>query len=436
MGFLQICSGVVLLQLSKSSKNVPDTEIFRGDLDQIKTVAEQEEPESEPKADAIRGTAAIIRRISVARRAAEADEARRVHDDRMLDLRSPRSTSDANSIVEWDGVRRRVTFGAGANNGRVRRNTLSGHHPPLDVSISRIPDEEEARNVPDQPANTVSGRRRSMSVDEALRARIYNSDQGEEAPHPESFIGRLRGLFVPKMRSIASLRDESEGMATAGAVDTSGGAAAAALPGGGRPRVYSEVAAAAPFAGLQQPAAQSSPHIAFDGATEMKTYDFTAAASASAPHSPGRRTMSRDGTEYEAIPSNQPPVAPPSSVAAARLGDGLRPDSHSSARRQFSFQFLHRHGRSESAGSVGSDGGGGGRHHHHHHHGVGWGKRAAPPAGSERTEEEMLGLVKGDTISTQDTRRSESPSEKGGVRVVEDEDVGDGWNEKRWESRG
>jgi len=50
MGFLQICAGVVLLQLSKSAKNVPDAEVFRGDLDQVRTVAEQEEPESEPKA--------------------------------------------------------------------------------------------------------------------------------------------------------------------------------------------------------------------------------------------------------------------------------------------------------------------------------------------------------------------------------------------------
>lgn len=50
MGFLQICAGVILLQLSKSAKNVPDAEVFRGDLDQVRTVAEQEEPEYEPKA--------------------------------------------------------------------------------------------------------------------------------------------------------------------------------------------------------------------------------------------------------------------------------------------------------------------------------------------------------------------------------------------------
>jgi len=47
MGFLEICAGVVLLQLSKSAKDIPDAAVFRGDLDQVKAVAEIEEPESE-----------------------------------------------------------------------------------------------------------------------------------------------------------------------------------------------------------------------------------------------------------------------------------------------------------------------------------------------------------------------------------------------------
>ena len=67
MGFFVICAGVVLLQLSKSAKDVPDTAVFAGDLDQLRTIAEQEQPESEPKADAIRGAAAIVRRFSTAR---------------------------------------------------------------------------------------------------------------------------------------------------------------------------------------------------------------------------------------------------------------------------------------------------------------------------------------------------------------------------------
>lgn len=60
MGFLQICAGVVLLQLSKSAKNVPDAEVFRGDLDQVRTVAEQEEPEYEPKAGKCRSYVLVM----------------------------------------------------------------------------------------------------------------------------------------------------------------------------------------------------------------------------------------------------------------------------------------------------------------------------------------------------------------------------------------
>ncbi|KAF5016502.1 hypothetical protein F66182_11799, partial [Fusarium sp. NRRL 66182] len=77
MGFLTICSGVVLLQLSKSAKDVPDAAVFKGDLDQIREVSQQEASEIDPKADAIRGTAAIIRRISVSRQKMEQEEAKR-----------------------------------------------------------------------------------------------------------------------------------------------------------------------------------------------------------------------------------------------------------------------------------------------------------------------------------------------------------------------
>ena len=104
LGFLQICAGVTLLQLSKSSKDVPDAAVFKGDLDQFREVASQEEPESEPKADAIRGTAAIIRRISTPRRNMEAEEARRYFNDRHRDLMTPPLDEE---FIEWDGLRRR-----------------------------------------------------------------------------------------------------------------------------------------------------------------------------------------------------------------------------------------------------------------------------------------------------------------------------------------
>ena len=136
MGFLQICAGVVLLQLSKSAKDVPDAAVFKGDLDQVREVAEQEQPETEPKADAIRGAAAIIRRFSLSRQKMEQEEARRLREDKMKDQLEPLRE---NEVVEWDGLRRRKTvIGNAEFGGPVRRKTL---HPPL--GMSHFPDQEQ-----------------------------------------------------------------------------------------------------------------------------------------------------------------------------------------------------------------------------------------------------------------------------------------------------
>ncbi len=126
---------MVLLQLSKSAKDVPDAAVFKGDLDQVRTVAEQEEPESEPKADAIRGTAAIIRRLSNSRQKNEAAEAKRIHEDKMKDQMEPIGEDEH---VEWDGLRRRKTILVGPQGSLRRQKTL---HPPL--GMARFPDEEE-----------------------------------------------------------------------------------------------------------------------------------------------------------------------------------------------------------------------------------------------------------------------------------------------------
>jgi len=112
LGFLTICSGVVLLQLSKSAKDVPDAAIFKSDLDQIQTIGEQEQPESEPKADAIRGTAAIMRRISKARLRMEAEEMKRLHEEKLAEDMAP-IAEDGTAEYEWDGLRRRRTLAAG-----------------------------------------------------------------------------------------------------------------------------------------------------------------------------------------------------------------------------------------------------------------------------------------------------------------------------------
>ncbi|KAL3469874.1 magnesium transporter NIPA-domain-containing protein [Aspergillus californicus] len=144
LGFLQICSGVVLLQLSKSAKDVPDAAVFKGDLDQIREVVTQEEPESEPKADAIRGTAAIIRRLSTPRRNVEAEEARRYFRDRHEDTLKPPADDE---IVEWDGLRRRKTVLSEKSSTPQRTMTPL---PPL--GMSRFPDDWEENSDHTSPS--------------------------------------------------------------------------------------------------------------------------------------------------------------------------------------------------------------------------------------------------------------------------------------------
>lgn len=168
MGFLQICSGVVLLQLSKSAKDVPDAAVFKGDLDQIREVATQEEPEYEPKADSIRGAASIIRRISTTRRTAEADEARRFVHDKQEDFLKP---PGENEIVEWDGIRRRKTvIGEGPTTSRPHTPRTPSFKQPLPPwGMSRFPDpEDEEEHGPDtkQSGNSILGdiRSRASSV--------------------------------------------------------------------------------------------------------------------------------------------------------------------------------------------------------------------------------------------------------------------------------
>ncbi|TWU71049.1 hypothetical protein ED733_002321 [Metarhizium rileyi] len=177
MGFLTICSGVVLLQLSKSAKDVPDAAVFKGDLDQIHTIAEQEQPETEPKADAIRGTAAIVRRISNARLRMEAEELKRLHEEKKAETMAPIS-EDGQSEYEWDGLRRRRTLAAST---RARSATSpqplspslraaispASPHPPL--GMSRFPTEEEMEQterdtVFSSIAGTIRGRPRTSAT--------------------------------------------------------------------------------------------------------------------------------------------------------------------------------------------------------------------------------------------------------------------------------
>ena len=158
--------------MSKSAKDVPDAAIFKGDLDQVREIAEQAQPETEPKADAIRGTAAIIRRISMSRQKMEQEEARRLREDTMKDNLEPLRE---NEVVEWDGLRRRKTIiGPNELGGPVRRKTI---HPPL--GMSRFP--EEQQNTDEDPEI-----RESHSFFEDLRHRAQSVIHPHRQTDPET----------------------------------------------------------------------------------------------------------------------------------------------------------------------------------------------------------------------------------------------------------
>ncbi|KAG6024395.1 hypothetical protein E4U19_003164 [Claviceps sp. Clav32 group G5] len=199
LGFLTICSGVVLLQLSKSAKDVPDAALFKGDLDQIQTIGEQEQPESEPKADAIRGTAAIMRRISKTRVKMEAEELKRLHEEKMADDMAPIG-EDGLPEYEWDGLRRRKTLAAGIRERAATSPPLptpsvravvtpTNAHPPL--GMSRFPTED------DEPQEAEANRRpffASITGTVGGRPRTSNT---LPAYREESAVDRPRTSYKP-----------------------------------------------------------------------------------------------------------------------------------------------------------------------------------------------------------------------------------------------
>ncbi|KAL9091411.1 MAG: hypothetical protein Q9165_004797 [Trypethelium subeluteriae] len=143
MGFFQICAGVILLQLSKSSKDVPDAAVFKGDLDQVRTVAEQEEPEYEPRADTVRGGGALIRALSVRRDKKQMEEFKRIQEEHMEPI-------GEDEQVEFDGLRRRRTVLSNPSTTpslSVRRTKTI--HPPLGMSHFPADDNDSAHSGDD-----------------------------------------------------------------------------------------------------------------------------------------------------------------------------------------------------------------------------------------------------------------------------------------------
>jgi hypothetical protein len=300
MGFLQICSGVVLLQLSKSAKDVPDAAVFKGDLDQVRQVAEVEEPEYEPRADALRGGSAILRSISRARSEKEAHEIRKIKEEHMQPI-------GEGEQVEFDGIRRRRTV-IDPNRPLTRSGTIvqtKMSHPPL--GMSHFPTDE--------------------------------SDDDNDSFHP-GFFQRLRS----RGKSTSS-RGSSHVVGTAGV-------------------------------GMK-----TLPPIPVDGMSDVSDKDSY------------KQTMTQD-TSYRPHDAHiQFAALPHPSPLHDRedAGDSLhtpRPPAHI-AKRQFSFQNVFGRNRSESTGEASGSRRPASRHS----------RKDSREGKAVATEEERLGLVKGDSTN-------------------------------------
>lgn len=234
LGFLTICSGVVLLQISKSAKDVPDSAVFNGDLDQIQTIVEQEQPETDPKADAIRGTAAIVRQMSQRRLRMEAEELKRLHEEKMMmETMDPIREDGSQPEWEWDGLRRRrtMTFRTGTMSssraGSVTspppqvppisprfavRPSSPRQHPPLGMSqFPPIDDDDdndndgnnrqETNTLFSSIAGTIRGRARGFTN---FSGRHANDDHEDDKPRPRS------PLHPVPLTEIAVPRDKAD----------------------------------------------------------------------------------------------------------------------------------------------------------------------------------------------------------------------------------
>jgi hypothetical protein len=326
--------------MSKSAKDVPDAAVFKGDLDQMRTVAEQEEPEYEPRADAIRGGSAIIRSFSKARQSKQMEEARRLREEQLQSM----SAIGENEQVEFDGIRRRRTTIRSSRAPSIIQQPMTpirrkSIHPPL--GMSRFPDEEEQQ-------------------------------------HEDEHAGMHPGFFSNLMKSSRSSKalpptpgSESHPLSPVKTGDsTFDGESGIVHP---RPQYMSQ--------GLPPSFVSHS-----ETDTSYKPGGSTHVQFASAPASD--RPSSRPGQNLE------PPAPPP---------HGGRPNSPGSAKRQFSFQnVFHRRSTASPSNDDGprpvSRGG------------LSFISRGASRGGTKNgTEEERLGLVKGDSSTQLPSVRSESP---------------------------
>ena len=384
MGFLQICSGVVLLQLSKSAKDVPDTAVFTGDLDQVRTIAEQEAPESDPKADAIRGGAVLLRSLSKSRMRKEADEAKRLQEE----LLSPIGEHEA---VEWDGLRRRRTVLAPGQAPLGRSKSI---HPPL--GMTHFPtdiDTGEADGFDDAADDGIFSnlRKRAYTVWHPGRSLSAGGSGGERSTSGASYIS----------------------------IDAQHHGAAQTLP---LDNVISH--SPSPKKPFFQHAAMARTNSAT--ASETSTGDLAERRGASAfgvlPRSESPSSLHSHDTAYR--PHQQQAATIHFAQQPAVIGSGgppARPALSQDPRRQFSFQnIFHRQGRdraptatSNYSATAADDLPGRWRTRRNAGTVTPKGRHVVLP-----TEEERLGLVKGEVMG----RGALSEKEDAGLEVESDDE--------------
>jgi hypothetical protein len=397
LGFLQICTGVVLLQLSKSAKDVPDTAVFAGDLDQMRTVAEQEEPEYEPRADAMRGTAALLRAMSTKRRKRETMAVARIHEEHMHPI-------SENEHVEWDGLRRRRTMSSPGSPPLSRRKTM---HPPLGMSHFPTADEEDENHDRADGSGVHPGfwshfRRKPITGSSETTA------SGPHDPHDPASVpldrlktgGRPRGLSDESADSRASRGDDD-------------GAGSPPMSPSRRQHTFG-----LPYS-IRRPRPDSSQSYLDDDTAYhgSGTVSHAPDAGTEAPHPSvhwGASTSAPQLAEQQRIGGNRH-----ATVSATGLPRSPRdgPPAGQGARRQFSFQHVfHRPGRAASNASStaapASPGGSSAAVAESSMSGAGVGgitrgalsfaRRRSEHRGDGAlgaTEEERLGLVTGDSVS-------------------------------------
>lgn len=354
MGFLVICSGVVLLQLSKSAKDVPDAAVFQGDLDQVRTVAEQEEPEYEPRADTLRGGAALLRTFSVARKRREAEEAKTLASVSMEPI-------GENESIEWDGLRRRKTVLSSSQPSIRRQKTV---HPPLGMSHFPDSDSEHDRNSEDE-------------IHPGFFSRLSSRGRSKRSPsHASTHPVPLESIEVPtKAASVSSSHSRGPPPPPSSII-----AQDFATDGAGRPHVY----------GLP-------PGLRVEGDDEDTSYHAPPGSSSSGVHwapSIDGRVKSPPGSTLS------PPPPPPH-------GSGATSSPHSNTKRQFSFtNVFHPFSRPDSAGSD--------RRPMSARSGLSFAHRNPAKrnsnGGDTETEEERLGLVKGDSRFDEENNNAQQSS--------------------------